>query len=174
MFVRIPDMAISQAQNSDARQRVAPPQRNSRVMRERDNRIFAGQLFLLVCGAALACGFVYAAGQKFAAVRYGYRHEALRQEQERLLAERKKLTLELDKAVSPLRLEKAAKNAGLDVVSAAQIHASKANTVQIVKASGAQQRDTAKVNIAIKSNVAAKSSDVVKVNKTSAVFSARR
>lgn len=164
----IPDMAISQAQNSDARRRVAPPRRNSRVARERDHRIFAGQMFLLVCGAALACGFVYAAGQKFAAVRYGYACEALRQEQERLLAERRRLMLEMDKAASPSRLEKAARNTGLDVASAAQIRSPKVNAVQTVKTNGTKLHDAAKPSDATKLN------DVAKLNKTSAVSSSRR
>lgn len=173
-------MTTNQIQHSDARQRVAPPQRNSSVVRERDNRIFAGQILLLVCGVALACGFVYAAGQKFAAVRYGYACEALRQEQEHLLAERRRLMLEMDKSTSPSRLEKVAKDVGLDAVSAAQIHAPKANAgVQIVKANGIKSRDIAKSTVVkpgvtAKAIVAIKSSDVVKVNKTSAVVSARR
>jgi len=173
-------MATSETQNFDARRRVAPLQRNSRVVRERDGRIFAGQIFLLICGAALACGFVYAAGQKFAAVRYGYACEALRQEQERLLSERRRLTLEMDKTASPLRLEKAAKINGLDAASVMQIRAAKANTAQIVKVVGAKQRDTTRSNGVVKPSsaaqpsVASKSYDVVKTSRTSGGLAARR
>jgi len=174
-------MVPNHVKDFDARQRVAPPKRNSPVVRERDSRVFAGQILLLVCGAALACGFVYAAGQKFAAMRYGYASETLRQEQERLLTERRRLTLEFDKLSSPLRLEKAAKNTGLDSVAVAQIHAPKADAAHIVKASGTQSHDiakaslvAAKTSVITKSTVAAKTSDVVKANKASAVVTARR
>ena len=64
---------------------------NHGVRREHDTRALKRQLIMLVCGLAMAGGFVAAAGKHFAAVRYGYEGEKLRSERARLLAEQQQL-----------------------------------------------------------------------------------
>src|SRR4028119_2044300 len=58
---------------------------NHGVRREHDTRALKRQLVMLVCGLVMAGGFVVAAGQHFAAVRYGYDGEKLRAERARLM-----------------------------------------------------------------------------------------
>ena len=58
--------------------RVPSRQRNSPVARELDQSALIRLVLLLVCGLALAGGFVYAGGQHFAALKFGYQTEKLR------------------------------------------------------------------------------------------------
>jgi cell division protein FtsL len=93
----------------------------ARVRRERDRAALRRQVVLLVCGMLTACGFVLAAGQRFKAVRYGYESEQLREERARLVAERERLTLELNEATAPGALEQAARGIGMQPARASQI-----------------------------------------------------
>ncbi|MBA3322546.1 MAG: hypothetical protein H0T45_14025 [Pyrinomonadaceae bacterium] len=93
--------------------RLPPQYRNSYVRRERDGQALARQVFLLAGALVITAGFVTAAKLHFAAVRYGYQSEELRHERARLLGERKQLELELNEAVSPALLERAAREIGL-------------------------------------------------------------
>ena len=101
--------------------RLPQQQRNTNVLRERDERAFRRLLVLLAGGLLLAGGFVVAVGQHFKAVEYGYRSEALRRERERLLAEQQQLQLALDEAASPAALERAARALGMQPTRAAQM-----------------------------------------------------
>lgn len=94
---------------------------NRNVRRERDPRALARQILLLACGVALAVGFIAAARQKFAAVNYGYRSEALRRDRERLMEQQRLLLLQLEETQSPARLERAAREIGLQPTLAAQL-----------------------------------------------------
>lgn len=94
---------------------------NPRVRRDRDRAALRRQVVLLVCGMLTACGFVLAAGQRFAAVRYGYESEQLREERTRLVSERERLTLELNEATAPGALEQAARGIGMQPARASQI-----------------------------------------------------
>lgn len=94
---------------------------NPRVRRERDVAALRRQVVLLVCGLLTAGGFVFAAGQRFAAVRYGYQSEQLREEQARLVAEHERLLLELNAATSPGALEQAARGIGMQSARASQM-----------------------------------------------------
>ena len=91
------------------------------MRRERDRRAAARQAVLLLCGFALACGFVYAARQQFTAVRLGYRSEELRRERDQLLAERQRLLSELEERRAPARLEPEAREMGLRPARPAQL-----------------------------------------------------
>jgi cell division protein FtsL len=94
---------------------------NPHVRRERDLAALRRQVILLVCGLLTAGGFVLAAGQRFAAVRYGYESEQLREEHTRLVAERERLLLEFSTASSPGALEQAARGYGMQPARASQI-----------------------------------------------------
>jgi len=98
---------------------------NSGVRRERDTRALKRQLIMLVCGLAMACGFVAAAGQHFAAVRYGYDSEKLRGERARLLAEQQQLIMQINMATAPAALDRAAREIGMQPARPSQINASR-------------------------------------------------
>ncbi|HEY0404299.1 MAG TPA: hypothetical protein VGC89_01125 [Pyrinomonadaceae bacterium] len=101
--------------------RLPAHQLNYTIRRERDWPALRRLALLLLCGLTLAGGFVYAAGQHFAAVRYGYKTETLRREQAQLLEEEQRLLLERERLVSPERLESEARGLGLQPVQAAQL-----------------------------------------------------
>jgi cell division protein FtsL len=94
---------------------------NSSVRRERDLRALARLALQLGFALLLTGGFVFAAGQHFTAVRYGYESEALRVERQKLMEERERLILEKERASSPARLESAARQLGLKPLQPGQV-----------------------------------------------------
>jgi cell division protein FtsL len=101
--------------------RVPINQKNYVVHRERDLGVLTRLALLLVCGLVLAGGFVYAAGQHFTAVDYGYKSEKLRREREQLLEEQQRLLLAREEAASPAQLESAAREIGMQPIQPAQL-----------------------------------------------------
>lgn len=101
--------------------RVPINQKNYVVHRERDLDVLTRLVLLLVCGLFLAGGFVYAAGQHFTAVDYGYKSEKLRREREQLLEEQQRLLLAREEAASPAQLESAAREIGMQPIQPAQL-----------------------------------------------------
>jgi cell division protein FtsL len=92
-----------------------------RVARERDPGAIFRLGLLLLCGLTLAGGFVYAGGQHFAALKLGYQTESLRKIKKDLTEEQHRILLEREAAVSPARLEQAARQLGMQPMQAAQI-----------------------------------------------------
>lgn len=101
--------------------RLPPNQPNFTIHRERDMPALGRLAMLLFCGLVLAGGFVFAAGQHFAAVHYGYQIEKLRSERAQLLEEQRRLQLAREEATSPTRLETAAREIGMQPLQPAQI-----------------------------------------------------
>ena len=101
--------------------RVPPRYRNAPVARERDRGALKRFLFLLACGLVLAGGFVYAGGRHFAALRLGYQTEKLRNALTEAREEQHRLTVQKEIAASPARLERAARQLGMQPMQAAQI-----------------------------------------------------
>lgn len=101
--------------------RIPSRQRNARVARERDRGAILRLGLLLSCGLTLAGGFVYAGGQHFAALRLGYETENLRKVRNSLAEEQRRYLLEREAAASPARLERAARQLGMQPLQAAQI-----------------------------------------------------
>jgi hypothetical protein len=106
--------------------RVPSKQRNSKIHRDRDVRALSRLALLLFAGLFLASGFVFAAEQHFAAIDYGYRSEGLRQEREKLLAERELLKLKKEQAFAPARLASQARELGLKPLLSSQVGTQKA------------------------------------------------
>jgi cell division protein FtsL len=75
----------------------------------------------LLCGLALASGFVYAGVQHFAALKLGYETENLRKVRSQLSEDQRRFVLEREAAASPARLERAARQLGMQPMQAAQI-----------------------------------------------------
>lgn len=101
--------------------RLPANQRNYTVRRERDTRALLRIALLLVCGLILAGGFVYAAGQHFAAVRYGYKSEELRREQAQLMEEQRRLMFERERTTTLEHLGVAARQIGMQPIQPTQI-----------------------------------------------------
>jgi cell division protein FtsL len=91
------------------------------VTRQRDSGALLRLGMLLFCGLTLASGFVYAGGQHFAALKLGYETENLRKIRNDLVEEQHRFQLAHDAAVSPARLEQAARQLGMQPMQAAQI-----------------------------------------------------
>lgn len=100
--------------------RIPSRQRNAPIARE-GNAAFLRFGLLLICGLGLASGFVYAGRQHFAALRYGYETENLRRERDQLADEQRRFLLQREEAASPMRLERAAKQLGMQPPQPAQI-----------------------------------------------------
>jgi cell division protein FtsL len=105
----------------DMVRRLPSKHRNAPVGREKDKDAFFRLGLLLVVGLVLACGFVYAGRQHFAALKYGYETQKLRSERDQLAEARRRLTLRREEAASPVRLEQAAKQLGMQTLQPAQI-----------------------------------------------------
>jgi cell division protein FtsL len=101
--------------------RLPPDQPNFAVRRERAPRALSRLVLLLCCGLMLSGGFIMAAGQRFSAVRFGYKSEELRRERERLMEEQRRLILAREQATSPARLESAARSIGMQPVHPSQV-----------------------------------------------------
>lgn len=101
--------------------RVPSTQRNRMIVRESDRDAFLRLGLLLVCGLGLASGFVYAGRQHFAALKLGYETENLRRERDQLADEQRRLLLQREEAASPIRLERAAKQLGMQALQPAQV-----------------------------------------------------
>lgn len=101
--------------------RVPSKHRNAPLTREKDNAAFRRLALLVVVGLGLACGFVYAGRQHFAALNYGYETENLRRERDQLSEEQRRLILSREEAASPMKLERAAKRLGMQALQPAQV-----------------------------------------------------
>jgi cell division protein FtsL len=101
--------------------RVPSNQRNFVIHRERDRAALKRLALMLLCGLVLAGGFVYAAGQHFSALRFGYEGEKLRAERAKLQEQQHRLLLEREVVATPARLESAALGMGMRAVQSAQI-----------------------------------------------------
>jgi hypothetical protein len=118
---------------------------NHGVRRERDARALKRQLTMLVCGLLMAAGFVAAAGQHFAAVRYGYTSEELRLKRARLLDEQQQLIMRINAATSPAALERAALEIGMQPARPSQIRrAQQPSSASITQKISASKATTSK------------------------------
>ncbi len=101
--------------------RLPAKQRNASVVQRSDRTAQTRLALLLLCGLVLAGGFLYACGLHFAALRYGYQTETLRREREQLREEQRRFLLEREEAASPVRLERAARQLGMQPMQPGQM-----------------------------------------------------
>src|ERR1041384_1812912 len=102
--------------------RRVPSKHRNRLAPRRKEQGALGRLgLLLFCGLVLASGFVYAGVQHFGALRLGYETEKLRNDLDKAREERKRLLSAREAAASPIRLEQAARQLGMQPIMPAQI-----------------------------------------------------
>jgi cell division protein FtsL len=101
--------------------RLPSKQRNAYVVRHADRTALKRLALLLACGFVLAGGFLYAGGLHFAALSYGYQTETLKRERDQLLEEQRRFLLEREEVASPARLERAARQLGMQPMQPGQI-----------------------------------------------------
>jgi cell division protein FtsL len=101
--------------------RIPSRQRNAGVARERDRGAFLRLGLLFLCGLMLAGGFVYAGVQHFAALKLGYETQNLRKIRDGLAEDNRRFLLEREAVASPGRLERAARQLGMQPMQASQI-----------------------------------------------------
>jgi hypothetical protein len=110
--------------------RVPSRQRNAPIARERDRGALKRFSLLLIAGLALAGGFVYAGGQHFAALKFGFETEKLRNSLTEAREQQRRLTVAKEIATSPARLEQAARQLGMQPMQAGQIDPLKQSEVR--------------------------------------------
>lgn len=120
--------------------RVPQSHPNTRVRRTADPRASRRQKLLLAGCLVLACGFVFAVRQQIRAVEYGYKTEALRHEREQLLDEQRRLLLAVEENSSPVHLEQAARELGMQPATAAQIEATASESAPVKEESHGHAR----------------------------------
>ena len=126
----------------DEMKRFPEYQANKKIRLSRDVSAISRLGLLLFSGLVLACGFVFAGKNHFAAVQYGYKSESLRRERSRLLQQNQQLSLEKQRIASPATLEKAAASLGLRPATAAQIGVRSATPADQSK--GGKEKDKTK------------------------------
>jgi len=120
--------------------RVPSKHRNRLAPRQKEQGALSRLALLLLCGLVLASGFVYAGVQHFGALRLGYETEKLRGDLDKAQEEQKRLLMTREAAVSPIRLEQAARQLGMQPMMPAQIDPLRQRTeVASAKAASASQ-----------------------------------
>ena len=74
-------------------------------------------LLVIACACVVAAGFFFAARQHFTSMDYGLKNSKLREQLENLEAEKRRLLLAREVALSPLAMTKAAREIGLRQVT---------------------------------------------------------
>src|ERR1041385_1862795 len=122
--------------------RRVPSKHRNRLAPRRKEKGAVGRLaLLLLCGLVLASGFVYAGVQHFGALRLGYETQKLRSDLDKAQEDQKRLLMAREAAVSPVRLEQAARQLGMQPMMPAQIDPLRQRTeVAESKAAPALQR----------------------------------
>jgi cell division protein FtsL len=101
--------------------RVPSKHRNRLSPRRKEQGALGRLALLLLCGLVLASGFVYAGVQHFGALRLGYEMQKLRSDLDKAQEDQKRLLMAREAAVSPVRLEQAARQLGMQPMMPAQI-----------------------------------------------------
>ena len=99
---------------------------NSNVIRTRPRRKtvapardipWSFMLLVIVCACVVAIGFFFAARQHFTSMDYGIKNSKLREQLENLEAEKRRLLVAREVALSPISVRKAARGIGLREVT---------------------------------------------------------
>jgi hypothetical protein len=106
------------------KKRTLPKVKNTqKIQRERDPLPWRYCLLTLVCGLFLVVGFFFAARQHFSSIEYGIKNSKLKNQLEEVVAEKRRLLLEKEVALTPAEIKKAAKKLGLSEITGEVIQA---------------------------------------------------
>ncbi len=95
------------------KKRTLPKVKNTqKIKRERDPLPWRYCLLTLVCGFVLVVGFFFAARQHFSSIDYGIKNSKLKNQLEEVVAEKRRLLLEKEIALTPSEIKKAAMKLG--------------------------------------------------------------
>lgn len=106
------------------RKRSLPQHTTQKIKRERDPIPWRYCLMTLFCGFLLVGGFFFAARQHFSSIDYAIKNSKLKKQVEELEAEKRRLILSKEIALTPAEIKKAAKKIGLTEMTAANIEVS--------------------------------------------------
>lgn len=98
-----------------------------KIKRERDPLPWRYCLLTLICGVLLVGGFFFAGRQHFSSIEFGIKNSKLKKQLEEIEAEKRRLILEKEIALTPSEIKKAAKKLGLTEITAANIEAYQPN-----------------------------------------------
>ena len=93
----------------------------ARIDRETRTASVPMSLIMIVCSAILVVGFFFAAKQHFASIEFGIKNSRLRSQIDELEAEKRRLLLAKEVALSPGEIKKAARRIGFTKMTAANI-----------------------------------------------------
>lgn len=105
----------AKATQTRAKQQKAPPRR------------WPAFMLILVCGLMLVSGFFFAGRQHFSSMDYGMKNSRLRKQIDDLEAEKRRLLLAREVAMSPAEIKKAAKKIGFTDTPATEVELAKTN-----------------------------------------------
>lgn len=116
-------------------------------------------LLTIACASVMAAGFFLAARQHFNAMDIGFNNSTLRKQVEELTAEKRRLTLAREIALSPSEIRKSARNLGFrerdaDVATLTAAPAAAPTVVKADKEVAVKSKDTADRLVAIKATKA--------------------
>lgn len=106
------------------RKRNLPRNTTQKIKRERDPIPWRYCLMTLFCGFLLVGGFFIAARQHFSSIDFSIKNSKLKKQIEELEAEKRRLILSKEIALTPSEIKKAAKKLGLTEMTAANIEIS--------------------------------------------------
>ena len=95
--------------------------KREKIRRERDPVPWRYCLLTLVCGVLLVGGFFLAARSHFSSIDFGIKNSSLKKQIEELEADKRRLLLAKEVALSPGEIKKAAKKLGLTDMTASNI-----------------------------------------------------
>ena len=119
----------------------------------------------LICGLLLITGFFFAAGQHFSSIDYSYRNSHLRKQLTELEADKRRLVLAKEIALSPAEIKKVARKIGF-TETAEKIAAVPASINKVVKPSAEKVKQSISSRIeTIKKAVETTAKETVKSSK---------
>lgn len=115
--------------------------RKSKVKRRKDSLPLKYCVLTVICGLLLVAGFFFAARQHFASVDYGMKNAKLRKQIDELNAEKRRLQLSKEIALSPGEIKKAAQKMGFTTMTASNIEVIKPKSVSSEILEDAKEND---------------------------------
>jgi len=107
-----------------SRKKISPNKNQTKSARRTKSSVslpFRYRLLMLACGAFLLVGFFFAARQHFASIDFSMKNSRLRKMSDELEADKRRLMLTKEIALSPSEIKKAAQKIGFKIMTASNI-----------------------------------------------------